>query len=575
MNGTASRFDDPAAGAAAAMTMAGRLSVLANGLDAAASALPGGSSGPKSGSSGLPGGSSGWDGDIGWSGPAAAALARLLAARPELFLAVAEACRAAATALSRHAEALGPAAALRQQSEQAPPELAAELGRRADALADDSARQAAGTLLSLAESAPPRGAGWHRVLDQVDTWRSEIQLGAAESTVALLGSLGQLATRVANPLDRAAPAELQRAGTGLWDAVRNPVELAKSIVDWDTWRTNPARAAGHLVPDLVAAVASGGTAAAAKSATVAEQTRAALRFAAVRDSLRREATGSAAAMSRQALVRRAQSEGRTRLDSCLTRPVPTGDLGWQGPGGLRLTALQNASAEAFHELSAATETSVTAALREAAKAGQGRLAGLDHWLKPADSFKRKLAIAHAKTGGPLPDLLAGAEDAVRYTAVITDKNYVRGVTEIAAALEQRGFHPQVPHNAWHGPRYRGINSTWLDPVTGAAFEVQFHTPASWRTTKATHGMYEEYRMPNVSPQRKAELHELIAAEYRKVPIPGWVQTLTEHSFPPPRPDPVQPPVDYTVHAATTGAAAAQLGVIAARTEDQLGQRGSP
>ena len=36
-------------------------------------------------------------------------------------------------------------------------------------------------------------------------------------------------------------------------------ELGKSLLDWDTWADDPARALGHLVPDAVVAVATAGT----------------------------------------------------------------------------------------------------------------------------------------------------------------------------------------------------------------------------------------------------------------------------------------------------------------------------
>ena len=36
-------------------------------------------------------------------------------------------------------------------------------------------------------------------------------------------------------------------------------ELGKSLLDWDTWADDPARAIGHLVPDAIVAVATGGS----------------------------------------------------------------------------------------------------------------------------------------------------------------------------------------------------------------------------------------------------------------------------------------------------------------------------
>ncbi|NHC12938.1 putative T7SS-secreted protein [Motilibacter deserti] len=59
---------------------------------------------------------------------------------------------------------------------------------------------------------------------------------------------------------------LEQAGALLQALKDDPVEfgkqLGKGLLDWDTWADDPSRALGHLVPDLVAAVFTGGTAAA-------------------------------------------------------------------------------------------------------------------------------------------------------------------------------------------------------------------------------------------------------------------------------------------------------------------------
>jgi hypothetical protein len=529
------------AAAGAATEISARLRLLADAMDAAAAALPGGAPG--------------------WTGPAADAASRLLATRPERFRAAGLACRSAADALSRHAEALGPAIALDRRAQLVPAEPAVLLEQRAQGQAGDSARQTAGVLLALAGSAPRRGDGWHRLVRQVDTWRGEVLLGAAESTEELAGTVLGLALRLANPFRSRAPDVIRDAGLAAADAVRHPVEFGKAVLDWDTWRQNPFRAVGHLAPDVASAVAGGAAATSARATTVARRSRAAAQAAAARDGVRRTEAAAAAASARRALVRQAQAAAEARLAAGLWDRAST----WRGAGGTWLTPLQNADAEAFHALVAAREPPVTAALHQVTAVSRGRLVGLDHRLKQPDSYKRKLATAYASTGEPLPRLLANAQDAVRYSVVIDDAHYVRGVADIAAALERRGFHAGPPHNAWFGPRYRGLNSTWLDPTTGTAFEVQFHTPASWRVTRQTHGLYEEFRLPDVSPERKAELHELIAAEYRKVPIPGWVQLLKDGTFPPAtRPDPITPPVDYTVHAAIIGAGGSHLAVAGAR-----------
>jgi hypothetical protein len=51
--------------------------------------------------------------------------------------------------------------------------------------------------------------------------------------------------------------------SGLWYGVNHPVEFAKAAIDLDTWREDPLRAMGHLVPGILAAAAGAGMAAAA------------------------------------------------------------------------------------------------------------------------------------------------------------------------------------------------------------------------------------------------------------------------------------------------------------------------
>jgi hypothetical protein len=513
---------DPAVGATAALAISRHLAILADGLEAGATVFP--------------------TQATGWEAIAAGSLTGLLAAHPERFRAVAAACRTASAALSRHAESLGWAANLQQQAGQAPGDLAVILERQTTELVESSARQTAAVLGSLATSAPPRGSWLTRVVGRVESWRSDVILGAVQSTEALGNTVLQLAVRAQNPYDPRNIDDLRSVAATALDDVRHPVALAKAVLDWDTWRTNPARAIGHLVPNLAAALAGGEAATASRISLTAQRTRAAVQTAALRDVTRREAARYDAEASRSALVRAA-----------LTGDEAPAVGSWRGEGGTALTGSQNAGAEAFHSLSAAQEPSVTAAMHQVSQAADAELAGLGHRLKDVESFKRKLATEHAQTGQPLATLLAQAEDAVRYTVVIDDDSYLRGVTEVAALLEERGFYSLPLNNAWHSGRYRGINSRWVDPRTGAAFEVQFHTPASWWITKQTHPMYEEFRRPDISAQRRAELSAAIAEAYRAAPVPDGVESLTPRAFPPPSaPDPIAPPVDYTVHAAAAG-----------------------
>jgi hypothetical protein len=520
---------DLAMAAAAAAAIAEHLTTLADGMRTAATSFPAGSAQ--------------------WQGTAARLLGHLLAAKPERFAEVANACAGAAVALSQHADQLSTADWLRRQAVGSQAALADELQRRAAHLADESARQAAAAVLSLARSAPARQSRWRRWTGQLEAWRSEVVLGAAESTEQIVDVTAQVAVRVHRPYDPRNIGDLRNAGSALAAAGRHPGETAKAVLDWDTWRTNPARAAGHLLPDVAVALASGGAAASSRAAEVAGRSRAAVEAAAARDVVRRQTGADAAAEARRSLI-----------DKSMDAAGRPGAVPWRGEGGTRLSPGQNASTEAFHTLSSAREPEITEVVREVSRTAEAELAGLRNRLKDVDSLKRKLATQQANTGRRLPKLLEQANDAVRYTVVINETDYVHAVPQVAGQLEQQGFHLLgSPNNAWRSGRYRGLNTTWVDPAGGAAFEVQFHTPASWRITRQTHPLYEESRLPDVSPERKAELQAQIAAAYQDAPRPAGVESLNRAALQPPSaPDAIVPPANYTVHAAVGAGVEAEL-----------------
>ncbi|CAM5344650.1 Type IV secretion protein Rhs OS=Streptomyces antimycoticus OX=68175 GN=SANT12839_026850 PE=4 SV=1 [Streptomyces antimycoticus] len=57
---------------------------------------------------------------------------------------------------------------------------------------------------------------------------------------------------------------------GVAYAAQHPKEFAKAVTNWDEWQRNPARAAGQLTPDLLLALATGGTGAARRGTNAAK-----------------------------------------------------------------------------------------------------------------------------------------------------------------------------------------------------------------------------------------------------------------------------------------------------------------
>ncbi|GAB3266100.1 hypothetical protein [Kineosporia babensis] len=464
--------------------------------------------------------------------PAAAALGELLAVEPDELRRVGSACRQAAHAYTRHADLLRPAIVSLQRAVSAPPDLAEVLARDAAQRAAEAARLTASTLAGLAATAPQRPARWRRWLANAEEVRAEVVLGMQETTQDALYSVAHLVSGyVLLPSPRTAAESVQ----GVKAVVQQPDEAAKAMVDLDTWRTNPARATGHLIPGLAGGGLTSGQVAAARPGQLQRALRAA-QLARAEEAARRAATAEAARSARSNLI------GRSTTPDA-DGPTPA----WHGEDGLGLSPQASAAVDNFSAFAAAGEPTLTAAMHEVSRSARAELAGLAHRLKDGESLKRKVATQQANTGSSLPVLLDRAQDAVRYTVVLADRSYVSGVAQVAALLESRGYANLSVHNAWHSKRYRGINTTWADPSTGIAFEVQFHTPATWQITRETHRAYEEFRRPGTTPERAAQLSEEIGAAYRTAPIPEEVSQLSKQALPPSSVV-ERVPIDYTVHA---------------------------
>jgi hypothetical protein len=534
---TGTELGDPQAAAA----IAGHLSQMAGGLDAAAKGL-----GP--------------DG-VTWSGAAATAFAALLAVQPQEFARVAEACRTVSGALRLHSDALTDAQGMLRRAEAyqgTDPLIARTLTDEARAAASASAARAARHVRDVAASAPDKPSLAMRALRKGSEWLAEFRFGAVEATESLTG----LALSVNQFRLVHAPGDtVHDAGktlSGVTESARDPMAMVRAIVDWDTWRSNPSRAAGHLVPDVVAAATTAGTATSARSATIGARQHAAIDNARRLDDARRSAMAEAGDAARKQLVQDAVLRGNVKF-------LPPRE--WRGPGLMRLSRPDTGAADTYWFMIANHEQRITQLMAEIGEEVRGILFGFENRLKGPESFKRKIASMQARKGVPIDDLLARINDVVRYTLVFGETRYSAGVVETSALLEQRGFHRVAVDNHWHRTtRYRGINTSWVHLQSGALIEVQFHTPASNLATTLSHGMYERMRLPQTTRPERRQLQEKIAAIYANAPQPPGSEWLSKQTIPPPSPpkEIVMPP-DISAALGST-AAAATAGI---QTADRL------
>jgi hypothetical protein len=125
-----------------------------------------------------------------------------------------------------------------------------------------SGSRLAATMDRASEGAPRQPGLLHRAWHAI----SSFARGAAEATWGLAEFSFHLSPTylVMDPLGYLH--EVEALGKGLYYGARHPKEFGKAVLDWDTWQDDPARAIGHLVPDLLLAVATGGAGGAARGA---------------------------------------------------------------------------------------------------------------------------------------------------------------------------------------------------------------------------------------------------------------------------------------------------------------------
>ncbi|MFE0046660.1 hypothetical protein [Streptomyces albireticuli] len=220
--------------------------------------------------------------------------------------------------------------------------------------------------------------------------------------------------------------------------------------------------------------------------------------------------------------------------------------GWQGDAAksedhLRLTADENRLVtqrwEAAREARGRLDGIMAGVQERSAVSHGGKLEGLEHSLKGLDSFRRKVAVAVGR-GKDAEKVCDKVDDLNRYTLTFEAEGYTEGVQRTYAQLRERGYEPTSETNTWEDPVYKGVNTSWRHPETREKFELQFHTPESFKAKSDNHelyelarsGTFEKFNTARKPTQSEAyqEASDLLQNErYADVRIPPRVTELRE------------------------------------------------
>ena len=133
-------------------------------------------------------------------------------------------------------------------------------------------------------------------------------------------------------------------------------------------------------------------------------------------------------------------------------------------------------------------------------------------LKSPERYKEKLARLIARNPGvPAQDLADDIYDAARYAFVFEARDYTDGTWLVHRRLKTQGFEVEARRNLWENPEHRGVWSRWRDPAHDLAFEVQFHTPASWDALQRGYAAYLKIPSPDTPTAERTRLRAQQAA----------------------------------------------------------------
>lgn len=163
----------------------------------------------------------------------------------------------------------------------------------------------------------------------------------------------------------------------------------------------------------------------------------------------------------------------------------------------------------------------------------GKAYGLKNRLKTKESLERKIKTDAKQKGVSLGQSAKSIKDAVRYTAVLDDNNFVDGYNSIKAQLAEKGYTETRCRNYFDlyrqgKAKHKQITTVYAD-ADGNEFEVQFHTPSSIKAKEKKTSLYEEARDPKVSKERKTELGKQMDTFAKRVKTPEGVYSIKSHA----------------------------------------------
>jgi hypothetical protein len=171
-------------------------------------------------------------------------------------------------------------------------------------------------------------------------------------------------------------------------------------------------------------------------------------------------------------------------------------------------------------------------VRTAAEKTGAKMYGLKHRQKTLESIARKIETDAHEKGISYEQAASDIKDAIRFTTVSSDDDFVRNYREFKYHLAMRGYEELRCKNYFDlynkgEAKHKQVTSVFGEPG-GYRFEVQFQTPSSLDAKEKKTVLYEEVRKEGVSEQRRAEIVREMEKLAETVPTPKDINEIKNH-----------------------------------------------
>ena len=185
----------------------------------------------------------------------------------------------------------------------------------------------------------------------------------------------------------------------------------------------------------------------------------------------------------------------------------------------------------IYETAKRKEPKITRDLTNALKKTSAKFYGLEHRLKTKESIERKINTDSKEKNISIKEA-SRIKDAVRYTAISKDSDFVKNYNTIKTSLQDKGYTEVRCRNYFDMynkglAKHKAVQSVFSDPK-GYLFELQFQTPSSQNAKDKKVPIYEEARNPNTSPERKKQLEKQMELLAEEVSNPVYIDKIKSH-----------------------------------------------